>query len=234
MESRNHKRFSRVNHMNMVTNLAMNAAWILSGGFAVALIGLAVVYWRSQQAAKSIQAALEHDLKTLKQTSQQIQHDLEQQLQETIETLQTTQREKATLEDQVEALKQQCLRLRNALDQQAAQVQQDTQTAAFQQVQALLTQYPTVRRMVEGKPDLPARNVVAMFTSLDNLIQFWGYQAIGSPWEPVVYDPQLHQGDSADLQPGESVYIRFSGYRQGDRILIPAKVSRTLPSGATA
>ncbi|MBW4473096.1 MAG: hypothetical protein KME45_22360 [Stenomitos rutilans HA7619-LM2] len=212
----------------------MDTAWILSEGLITAIAGLGVLYWRSQRNAQATQLALQHELETLKQTSQQIQQDLEQRLQETTETLQTTQREKAALEDQVEALKQQCFRLRSSLEQQATQVQQDTQAAAFGQVQALLTQYPTVRRMVEGKPDLPARNVVAMFTTLDNLVQSWGYQTIGSPWASVAYDPQLHQGDTADLQPGEAIYIRFVGYRQGDRILIPAKVSRTLPLGATA
>ncbi|MBD2096384.1 molecular chaperone GrpE [Trichocoleus sp. FACHB-591] len=212
----------------------MNLAWIFSGGLAAALVSLGVLYWRSHLAAQDTQSALQHDLETLKQTSQQIQRDLEKQLQETSETLQTRQREKANLEDQVEALKQQCLRLRSSLEQQTTQVQQDTQVAAFQQVQMLLTQYPSVRRMVEGKPDLPARNLVAMFTPLDNLVQFWGCQAIGTPWELAAYDPQLHQADSSDLQPGEPIYIRFVGYRQGDRILIPAKVSRTLPAGATA
>lgn len=211
----------------------MAMAWILSSGLAILLVGLGVVYWRAQRKAYATQAALHHDLKTLQQTAQQIQQDLEQRLQETTATLQTTQLEKATLEDQVEALKQQCLRLRASLEQQATQVQQDTQAAAFGQVQMLLTQYPSVRRMVEGKPDLPARNVVAMFTPLDNLLKSWGYQPIGSPWESVAYDPQLHQGDSPDLQPGEPIYIRFVGYRQGDRILIPAKVSRTLPPGAS-
>jgi molecular chaperone GrpE (heat shock protein) len=211
----------------------MDIAWILSGGLAAVSIGLGVVYWRSQQTTRVRQTTLQRQLEMLKQRSQQIQHDLEQQLQTTNETLQASQRDKASLEDQVESLKQQCLRLRSALDQQAMQVQQDTQAAAFEQVQTLLTQYPSVRRMVQDKPDLPARNLVAMFTTLDNLIQFWGYQAIGSPWESVAYDPQLHQGDSSDLQPGESVYIRFVGYYQGDRILIPAKVSRTLPLGAT-
>lgn len=211
----------------------MEMAWMLDGGLTAAIVGLGVTYWRSQRIAQSIQARLQHDLETLKQTSQQIQQDLEQRLQATIETLQTTQREKAALEDQAEALKQQCLRLRSSLEQQATQVQQDTQIAAFEQVQMLLTQYPSVRHMVEGKPDLPARNVVAMFTPLDNLLKFWGCQPIGSPWEAVAYDPQLHQADSDDLQLGEPVHIRFVGYRQGDRILIPAKVSRTLPPGVT-
>ena len=88
--------------------------------------------------------------------------------------------------------------------------------------------------MVENKPELPARNVIAMLTTLDNLIRFWGYDAIGTPWEAVSYDPQLHEGDSSDLKAGEQVYVRFVGYRQGDRILIPAKVSRILPATAGA
>jgi molecular chaperone GrpE (heat shock protein) len=212
----------------------MQVAWLLSDGLAVLLAGVGVGYWRSRQAAQATQTALEAQLEQLKQTSQQIQQDLEHRLQTTTETLQTTQREKANLEDQVDALKQQCLRLRTSLEQQAEQVQNDTQAAAFKQVQVLLTQYPSVRRMVEDKPDLPARNLVAMFTALDNLLKFWGYHAIGIPWEAVAYDPQLHEGDSADLQPGETLYIRFVGYRQGDRILIPAKVSRTLPTAAGA
>ena len=32
-------------------------------------------------------------------------------------------------------------------------------------------------------------------------------------------------------QEGELVYIRFVGYQNGDKILYPAKVSRTLPPG---
>ncbi len=208
-------------------------AWLLSEGLGTAIVGLGLLYWRSQQVAQATQSALQQDLETLRQTSQQLQHNLAQRLQETCTTLQMTQREKATLADQVEALKQQCLRLRNSLEQQTEQVQQDTQVATFEHVQMLLTQYPSVRRMVESKPDLPARNVIAMLTSLDNLLQAWGYEAIGNPWESVPYDPQLHQADRDDLQPGEFVYIRFVGYRQGDRILIPAKVSPTLPPGAT-
>jgi hypothetical protein len=212
----------------------VDIAWILSDGLAALLVGLSVIYWRSKQIAQTTQTQLRSELELLKQTSEQIQRDLEQRLQATTTTLQTTQREKANLEDQVESLKQQCLRLRNALDQQSAQVKQDTQTAAFQQIQALLTQYPSVRQMVESKPDWPARNLVAMFTSLDNLLGFWSYQVIGKPWEAVAYDPQLHQGDRDDLQPGEQVYIRFVGYRQNGCILIPAKVSRTLPAAAGA
>jgi hypothetical protein len=210
----------------------MDLFGILAGVLRVALIGLGIVYWRSRLASQATEAALRQDLESLKATSAQIQQDLTQKYQESTEKLQVSQREKAELAERVEALTQQCMRLRANLEQQALQVAEDSRAASFQEIQMLLTQYPSVRRMVESKPDLPARNLVAMLTALDNLMKFWGYQQIGSPWESVAYDPQLHQGDCGDMQPEESVYIRFVGYRIGDRILVPAKVSRTLPAGA--
>lgn len=132
---------------------------------------------------------------------------------------------------EIEQLQQQCLRLREELQQQASLVQTDERNSAFEQLQTLLTNYPTARRMTESKPDLPAKNLVALFTPLENLLKSWGYEPIGTPWKQVPYNPQLHQPDTSDITEGELVYIRFVGYRDGDRILSPAKVSRTLPPG---
>jgi molecular chaperone GrpE (heat shock protein) len=134
-----------------------------------------------------------------------------------------------TESDQVRSLQQQCLQLRHELQQQQTQLITDWQTSTFEQLQSLLTSYPTARKMAETKTDLPAKNLVALFTPLENLLETWHIELIGSPWEAVPYDPQLHQPDTDDLTVGESVYIRFVGYRQGHRILCPAKVSRTLP-----
>lgn len=106
------------------------------------------------------------------------------------------------------------------------------QDQVFAQLQTLLTNYPSARQMVQANPDLPAKNLVALLTPLDTLLQQWQYDAIGQPWQLVSFDPHLHQPDDPTLQPGEAVYIRFVGYRQGDRILCPAKVSRTLPAAA--
>ena len=101
---------------------------------------------------------------------------------------------------------------------------------SFECLQTLLTNYPSVIKMAQVKPDLPVKNIVPMFTALDNVLKQWGYDAIGQPWESVSYDPQLHQADVSDITVGETVVVRFVGYRQGDRILCPAKVSRSLPS----
>lgn len=133
---------------------------------------------------------------------------------------------------EIAALRQECLRLRQELQQQSTELTADMRNTIFQQLQTLLTNYPSVRQMVQAKPDLPAKNLTSLFTPLDNLLQTWEYEAIGSAWEQVPYDPQWHQPDANDITKGELVYVRFIGYRHGDRILCPAKVSRSLPIGS--
>jgi hypothetical protein len=133
---------------------------------------------------------------------------------------------------EIEALRTECLRLREELQQQSVELKTELQHSIFQQLQTLLTNYPTVRQLVQVKPDLPAKNLTSLFTSLDNLIESWGYKPIGQAWQQVHYAPQLHQPDAGDIEPGELVYVRFVGYQDGEHILCPAKVSRTLPSGS--
>ncbi|MEQ8466842.1 nucleotide exchange factor GrpE [Coleofasciculus sp. E1-EBD-02] len=134
---------------------------------------------------------------------------------------------------QIEELEAQCQRLRYELEARSQQLSTDIQDTTFEQLRPLLTNYPTACRMIEARPDLPAKNLVALFTPLENLIQNWGYEPIGQPWEQVPYNSQLHQPDVDDITEGELVYIRFVGYRDHDRILCPAKVSRTLPRGVS-
>ena len=134
-------------------------------------------------------------------------------------------------EQKIKDLEIQCQRLREELKQQSQQLQTDFQQETFTQLQPLLSNYPTVKKMALAKPELPAKNLISLFTSLDNLITNWGYTAIGETCEQVNYNPQLHQADSDDIQEGELVYIRFIGYQDGDKVLYPAKISRTLPGG---
>ncbi|MEH2191092.1 MAG: molecular chaperone GrpE [Nostoc sp.] len=134
-------------------------------------------------------------------------------------------------DQRIQELENQCQRLREELKQQSRQIRLDFQNETFTQLQTLLSNYPTVQKMVLAKPDLPAKNLVSLFTPLENILASWGYVAIGKPWEQVNYNPQLHQADSEDIQEGELVYIRFIGYQDGEKILYPAKVSRTIPGG---
>jgi len=133
---------------------------------------------------------------------------------------------------EIAALRHAGLRLQESMDCQRQELKAAFRQETFTQLQPLLTSYPSVRQMASAKPDLPARNVVSLFTVLDNLLAEWEIQQIGGVWQPVAYDPQLHQPDVADINPGEVVYVRFVGYRSGETILCPAKVSRALPVGA--
>lgn len=130
---------------------------------------------------------------------------------------------------EIEALRREGLHLRQQLQNLSSELTQEFQQATFSQLQTLLINYPSLRASVKVKPDLPAKNIISLFTPLDNLIETWGYERIGKAWEQVPYDPQLHQADVSDIKVGEVVYVRFVGYKQGQRILYPAKVSRTLP-----
>ncbi|MGB0563530.1 MAG: hypothetical protein ACPGVO_17255 [Spirulinaceae cyanobacterium] len=131
--------------------------------------------------------------------------------------------------NQVLQLQQQCRRLRDEAQQQAEITSRDVIESSFVVLQTLLMNYPTARVMVAAKPNLPARNFTPLFMPLDNLLQTWGYEPIGTAWDKVVFDPRFHQSDESSIHEGELVYVRFVGYRAGDRILCPAKVSRTLP-----
>ncbi|WP_295615485.1 molecular chaperone GrpE [Chamaesiphon sp. GL140_3_metabinner_50] len=211
---------------------------LISGlvGTFTSIATLGFFYWRSLKIAKASRVALEsrfnQEITALKERSQATESALQSKLTEVTSRLQASEVTSAKLAAEIIALTQQCQRLREELKTQAAQVQADAIDGGFEQIQTLLTQYPSVRKMVESQPDLPARNIVALLTSLENLIKFWECQSIGKPWEMVPYDPQIHQSDIGDIQTGESVYVRFVGYCKGDRILIPAKVSRTLPTRA--
>lgn len=128
------------------------------------------------------------------------------------------------------ALYQEGLRLHQELQQQRLELTQESRESTFEQLQTLLTNYPSIHFLVGIKPELPAKNLLSLFTPLDNLLSAWSYEQIGKPWQQVPYDPQIHQPD-ADIAAGELVYIRFVGYKHQQRILCPAKVSRTLPGG---
>ena len=123
------------------------------------------------------------------------------------------------------------LRLHQELHQQRLELIQELRASTFEQLQTLLTNYPSLQSIVSIKPELPAKNLILLLTPLDNLFLEWNYEQIGKPWQQVPYDPQIHQPDVSDIAISELVYIRFVGYKHQERILCPAKVSRTLPGG---
>ncbi|MGI0479157.1 hypothetical protein ACN4EE_00035 [Geminocystis sp. CENA526] len=132
------------------------------------------------------------------------------------------------LENQIETLEKTCQRLNQEIETLPQQLIKDWQKKTFELLHTLLANYPTAKVMVKLKPDLPAKNVITLLKPLDKILHHWKIEIIGKPWEKVPYDSSIHYSDE-NLTPQEIVYIRFVGYRQKDNILLPAKVSRTLP-----
>ena len=181
-------------------------------------------YERLQQAVQQKAALTQESLRLqeLQRRSEQLVHEASQGVALPSEPLQHQ-----TLQQENDRLMQECSQLRQALQQQET-MQTTTRHALFKQLQTLFTHYPSISKVIEAKPDLPAKTIAPLFVPLETLVQSWGFSPIGVAWEQVAYDPKLHQPDAPDIEVGELVYVRYIGYRDGDTVLCPAKVSRTL------
>jgi molecular chaperone GrpE (heat shock protein) len=56
-------------------------------------------------------------------------------------------------------------------------------------------------------------------------MEAWGLEAIASVGAEVAYNPKLHQLMEGSAEVGAMVRVRFTGYRQGEKLLYRAKVS---------
>ncbi|WP_026734042.1 nucleotide exchange factor GrpE [Fischerella sp. PCC 9605] len=117
-------------------------------------------------------------------------------------------------------------RLQLQLQQQQLSLQQEFQQSSLQLLESLLLQFPTAAQKARENPQLPALKIVPLVQKpLERLLQQWGVEAIALVGAELPYDPQLHQLMDGNAQPGEIVKVRYTGYRQGDKLLYRAKVS---------
>jgi len=109
-----------------------------------------------------------------------------------------------------------------------SQFQQET----IQQLESLLLQLPTAAYAAQNNPHLPARNLLPLLRPLHDLLKAWGIEAIAPVGTEVEYDPRYHQLiESSDqetiknIQSGDRVLIRYTGYHQGQKLLYRCRVS---------
>jgi DNA-binding Xre family transcriptional regulator len=123
-------------------------------------------------------------------------------------------------------------RLQAQLVQQKIDLWQEFQQDSLQILESLLLQLPTAAHAAQQNPQLPAIKLLPLLRPLDRLLETWGIVAIAPVGSVVAYDPQQHQLMAGTAQLGESVRVRYTGYRQGDRALYRAKVSLIDPPAA--
>ena len=116
-------------------------------------------------------------------------------------------------------------RLQQQLVQQRQDLWQEFQQSSVQVLESLLLQLPTAAYAAQQNPQAPAVKLLPLLRPLDQLLQAWGIEPIATVGADVSYDPQQHQLMAGVAQPGDSVKVRYTGYRQGNRLLYRAKVS---------
>jgi molecular chaperone GrpE (heat shock protein) len=133
---------------------------------------------------------------------------------------------KIELLNQIADLKLEYQRSRHELSQQRSSLLSEFQQSSFGLLESLLIQFPTAAQKARENPQLEAVKILPLVEKpLEKLLQAWGIEAIASIGSEVPYDPALHQLMEGRSQPGESVKVRYAGYRQGDKLLNRAKVS---------
>ena len=127
---------------------------------------------------------------------------------------------------QITDLKREYSRSQLQLEQQRQVLLQEFQQSSLQLLESLLLQFPTAAHKARENPNLPAINIVPLVLKpLERLLQQWEVEAIAPVGAELPYDPQMHQLMEGIAKPGETVKVRYSGYRQGEKLLYRAKVS---------
>lgn len=122
-------------------------------------------------------------------------------------------------------LKREYERLQVQLEQQRQALWQEFQQSSLQVLESLLLQWPTAAHIAQENPQLSAVKLLPLLRPIEQLLQQWGVEAIAPVGAELPYEPQLHQLLEGTAQPGERVKVRYTGYRQGDKLLYRAKVS---------
>jgi molecular chaperone GrpE (heat shock protein)/DNA-binding Xre family transcriptional regulator len=116
-------------------------------------------------------------------------------------------------------------RLQNQLAQQRETLQREFQQTSLQTLEPWLLQWSAAAYAAQQNPELTAVKLLPLMRPVENLLQSWGIEPIGSVGETIAYDPPQHQMMEGTANPGDMVRVRYAGYRQGDRLIDRAKVS---------
>ena len=100
------------------------------------------------------------------------------------------------------------------------------QQSSLQILESLLIQFPTAAQKARENRQLPAANIIPLIEKpITRLLQEWEIEAIAEVGTELPYEPEIHQSIEGNPKPKEKVKIRYTGYRQGDKLLYRAKVS---------
>jgi molecular chaperone GrpE (heat shock protein) len=126
---------------------------------------------------------------------------------------------------QLELLNQEYRQLQQQLQQQRETLQTEFQYQSLQTLESLLTYLPAAKYAATNQPDFPASKIFPLLQSIDRLLTQWNVTVIGEIGTQIAHDPHYHQLIEGTANPGELVTVRYTGYRQGEKLIFRAKVS---------
>lgn len=101
------------------------------------------------------------------------------------------------------------------------------QYQSLQTLESFLTYFPTAKAAALQNPNFPATKLLPLIGAIDRLLVQWNVTPIGTVGEELPYEPQFHQLIEGSANPQDLVTVRYVGYRQPERLLFRAKVSRS-------
>jgi len=141
--------------------------------------------------------------------------------------METKQLDSDLIRQQLVQIQQEYERSLVKLEQQREVLEKEFQQNTLQIIESLLLFFPTAAHKVRGNPQLEAIKILPLVEKpLEKLLSTWGIQAIASVGAEVPYDPQYQELLQGTAGIGEPVKVVYIGYRQGDKLLYRAKVSR--------
>lgn len=146
-------------------------------------------------------------------------------LKEFLATFSDSQSDLSESQEDKTALQQEYQRLRQELEEQRQALLQEFVQSSLQVLESWLVQWPTAAYAAQQNPQAPAVKLLPLLRPVEKLLLEWGVEAIASVGAQLPYDPQQHQLMEGTAQPGDPIKVRYTGYRQGDRLLYRAKVS---------
>ncbi len=123
-------------------------------------------------------------------------------------------------------VRQEYQHLQQQLAQQKDTLQTEFQHHSLQILESFLTYFPTAKHAASHNPDFLASKILPIVGSIDKLLAHWQVTVIGTVGAKIPYDPQWHQSIEGQIPPEELVTVRYVGYRQQDKLIFRAKVSK--------
>ncbi|MEG5036677.1 helix-turn-helix domain-containing protein [Microcoleus sp. AT3-D2] len=124
------------------------------------------------------------------------------------------------------ALEQEYQRLQASIKQQRESLMQEFQLSSVQILESWMLQWPTAASKAQENHNLRAQKLLPLLRPVEQLLEHWGVESIAPVGAEIPYNPQQHQLMEGTAEPGDPVKVRYTGYRQGEKLLYRAKVSR--------